>query len=194
MYDTADDPYCYPGSSVLRNKQGFRSQAELDGFEAAATAQRADEPLPSGRLSMSHYYAVHRHLFQDVVAWAGRPRTVRLGKSGSVFCYPEHVNREMKTLFADLKAQRHLHGASPDAFAHDASAFLSTLNAIHPFREGNGRTQMTFLALLADQAGHPIDLERLEPQPFLDAMVASFRSDTSGLAAHIHRLIVRESA
>jgi cell filamentation protein len=142
---------------------------------------------------MSHYYAVHQHLFQDVFAWAGRPRTVRLGKSGSVFCYPEHINREMKSLFSGLKAQQYLRGLTPDAFAREAAVFLSTLNAIHPLREGNGRTQMTFLALLADQAGHPIDLERLEPQPFLDAMIASFRSDASSLAAYIHRLIARES-
>ncbi|WP_309606660.1 Fic family protein [Phenylobacterium sp.] len=78
---------------------------------------------------------------------------------------------------------------SPKAFADQAAAFLATLNAVHPFREGNGRTQLTFLALLSDRAGHPLDLDRLEPEQFLAAMVASFGGDTLDLAAHVRRLI-----
>lgn len=189
MYEAHADPYCYPSSAVLKNIPGLRSQDDLDRFEAAATTQRADEPLPTGRISVSHYYAVHRHLFQDVFAWAGKPRTVRLAKSGSAFCYPEHIEREMRTLFGELTARRGLSGLSPSEFANQAARFLATLNAIHPFREGNGRTQLTFLALLSDRADHPLDLDRLEPEQFLAAMVASFRGDILDLATHIRRLI-----
>lgn len=193
MYDAAEDPYCYPGSAVLRNIPDLRSQGELDQFEAAATAQRADEPLPVGRLSVSHYCAVHRHLFQDVFAWAGRRRNVRLGKGGSAFCYPEHIDREMRALFGGLKARRYLRSLPADAFAGGAASFLATLNAIHPFREGNGRAQMTFIALLADQAGHALHLERLEPESFLEAMVASFRNENADLTAHIRWLISQDA-
>lgn len=189
MYEPSTDPYCYPDTTVLRNIPGLRSQKDLDQFEAAATTQRADEPLPAGRLSISHYYAVHRHLFQDVFAWAGKPRTVRLAKGGSAFCYPEHIGREMRSLFADLKAKRGLSGLSADAFADQAARFLATLNAIHPFREGNGRTQLTFVAMLAAQAGHPLDLDRLEPGSFLVAMIASFQGDSAELAAQLRRLV-----
>jgi cell filamentation protein len=59
----------------------------LAEFEAVSTVQRADEPLPVGRLSVRHYRAIHHHLFQDVYAWAGKFRTVRLGKERSAFCY-----------------------------------------------------------------------------------------------------------
>ena len=189
MYEVAEDPYCYPGLAVLRNLPGLQSQEELDEFEAAATAQRADEPLPAGRLSVAHYCAIHRHLFQDVFAWAGKPRTVRLGKGGSAFCYPEYIRREMRALFAGLKAQRFLKGLSAEAFAREAATFLATLNAIHPFREGNGRTQMSFVALLADQAGHPLVLDRLEPGAFLDAMVESFHDRTANLTKYIRQLL-----
>ncbi len=188
MYEAIEDPYCYHGTTVLRNVLDLHTQEELDAFEAAATTQRADEPLPSGRLSVSHYCAIHRHLFQDVFTWAGKPRTIRLGKGGSAF-YPEHIRREMRALFADLRSKHHLRGLPADMFAHEAAAFLATLNAIHPFREGNGRTQTSFLALLADSAGHPLDLERLEPEPFLAAMVASFQGDIAELTEHIRHLI-----
>jgi cell filamentation protein len=71
MYDAVSDAYCYAGTTVLKNLHDLRTQAELDAFEAISTAQRADESLPSGRMSVRHYCAIHRHLFQDVYAWAG---------------------------------------------------------------------------------------------------------------------------
>jgi cell filamentation protein len=93
------------------------------------TAQRFDEPLPGGRLSLRHYRAVHHHLFQDVYTWAGRFRTVRIGKQGSMFCYPENIDREMKQLFARLQRDNYLRSLSADEFARAAASFLSTLNA-----------------------------------------------------------------
>lgn len=185
MYDTIADPYCYPDTTVLKNIPNIRAQAELDAFEAAMTAQRADEPLPAGHLSVSHYQKIHHHLFQDVYPWAGRFRTVRISKDGSAFCYPENISRQMKRLFKQLKDGGFLRGLSRVEFAFQAAAFLSTLNAIHPFREGNGRTQTTWLALLADHAAHPLDLEMLEPEKFLAAMVASFRGDDRPLEQQI---------
>jgi cell filamentation protein len=103
MYQAEADPYCYPGTAVLVNRLGLRDQTELDAFEAEITSQRATEPLPAGRLSYRHYRAIHRHLFQDVYPWAGKVRTLRMSKDGSTFCHPEHINREMRRLFADLE-------------------------------------------------------------------------------------------
>ena len=68
MYDAVPDPYCYPGTKVLKNLKNIRTQRALSAFEAISTAQRADEPLPTGRLSATHYRAIHHHLFQDVYA------------------------------------------------------------------------------------------------------------------------------
>ena len=72
MYRAEPDPYCYPGTTVLINRLGTTDQSILDAFEAEMTSQRAAEPLPIGRLSYSHYRAIHRHFFRDVYAWAGR--------------------------------------------------------------------------------------------------------------------------
>jgi cell filamentation protein len=188
MYDAQEDPYCYPATVVLKNIPGLRTQEELDAFEAASTMQRADEPLPTGRLTLSHYKAIHHHLFQDVYPWAGKFRSVRMSKDRSAFCYPEYIVQEMKALFGSLAAKRFLRNLTLLDFARDAAEFLATLNAIHPFREGNGRTQTLFLALLADYAGHPLDLEKLSPEPFLAAMVRSFRGELKPLRAQIEYL------
>jgi cell filamentation protein len=189
MYNAITDPYCYPGTTVLRNIPGITTQPALARFEAIATAARAEEPLPHGHLSVRHYRAIHRHLFQDVYAWAGRFRTVRIGKGGNAFCYPEHIAREMAILFANLKQKRFLRRLSGNQFAREAARFLSTLNAIHPFREGNGRTQTALLALIANHAGHPLNLEELDPVAFMAAMIASFRENDTALAREISYLI-----
>ncbi|WP_288198533.1 Fic family protein [uncultured Pleomorphomonas sp.] len=189
FYDAVPDPYCYAGTTVLRNRLGLRDHAALDAFEHELTAQRFDEPLPAGRLSVRHYQALHRHLFQDVYSWAGRFRTVRISKAGSMFCYPEHIASEMRKLFLDLKNQDLFRGLTPGEFADRAAHFLADLNAIHAFREGNGRTQLVFFTVLALQAGHPLDLDALDPEAFLAAMVKSFRGDEASLNSAVSRLV-----
>jgi cell filamentation protein len=189
MYDAVSDSYCYPGTAVLKNRAGLRSQVDLDFFEEEATAQRFAEPLPVGKFDLRHLCAIHRHLFQDVYTWAGSLRTVRISKGGSAFCYPENLDRELGRLFVDLAKQKNLSRLDPNAFAEGAAHFLAELNAIHPFREGNGRTQLSFLAALADQAGCPFALERLDPKAILEATITSFGGSEEPLAGIIRGLI-----
>jgi cell filamentation protein len=77
----------------------------------------------------------------------------------------------------------------PDDFSIQVAHFLSELNVIHAFREGNGRTQLTFFAMLADNAGHPLDLDKLDPEVMLGAMIESFDGDERKLARVIRGLI-----
>ncbi len=189
MYEAVADPYCYPGTTILRNVPGLTTQAELSRFEAIATARRFQEPMPVGRWSARHYCAVHRHIFQDVYPWAGRLRTVRVSKGDSVFCYPERIDAELRRVFASLRQEHVLRRRDLPGFSTGAARVLADLNAIHAFRDGNGRTQLAFVALLAAQAGHPFDLERMEPTAFLSAMIASFHGDEAPLQAQLAALI-----
>jgi cell filamentation protein len=126
---------------------------------------------------------------RNVYPWAGKLRTVRISKEGSAFCYPEHIDREMRRLFADLSAQKYFRGLDAAAFSEKAAHFLAGLNAIHPFREGNGRTQLSFLTILAERAGHPLHLERLDPKAMLNATIASFGGNERALAKLIGDLL-----
>ena len=92
----------------------------------------------------------------------------------------------LKKLFDDLAKENYFKGLDADAFAAKAAHFLAELNAIHPFREGNGRVQLSFLLLLAENAGHVLDLDRLDPGSFMDAMIASFDGE-EGLLANLIR-------
>ncbi|WFU07541.1 Fic family protein (plasmid) [Rhizobium sp. CB3171] len=192
VYTAETDPLCYPGTTVLRNKLGLTEQALLDEYELAVFLTRADEPFPAGHFDYSHYRALHRHLFQDVYDWAGEVRKIRIGKAGNWFCYPEYIDREMTRIFAELKAVRHLRGHSPKAFASQAAHVLAEINAVHPFREGNGRTQLSFLALLADNAGLPFHDDVLDRERVIGAMIESFSGDEQPLG-HLILEIVSEA-
>ena len=189
MYDAVIDPYCYPGISVLKNIPGIREPGALERFEAMMTMTRSDEPLPTGRFDVEHYKAIHRHLFQDVYEWAGEFRTVRIEKDGNPFCYPEHIQSEILSLFTALRNEDCFSNLSREVFIQKTAGFLATCNAIHPFREGNGRTQTSFFALLAHEAGHPVDLEKLNPPKFLEAMIASFHDDLDLLVSQMRLML-----
>lgn len=189
MYDAVADDYCYPGTTVLKNKLDLTDAEELDAFEAEVSDARADEELPAGDLDFKHFKAIHEHLFQDVYDWAGKIRTVRMSKGGNMFCFRENIENQASKLFAQLKKDKFLVGLEPEVLAEKAAHFLSELNVIHAFREGNGRSQLSFFLLLADYAGYPIDLEDLDPDAFLNAMIASFDGDEKPLAVVIQGLV-----
>jgi cell filamentation protein len=192
MYDAVVDEYCYPGTTVLKNKLDLTEAEELYAFEAEVSDSRADEELPAGDLDFEHFKAIHRHLFQDVYDWAGEVRNVRISKDGSMFCYPENIAGEANKLFSQLKRDKFLKELSSREFATKSAQFLAYLNAIHAFREGNGRTQLSFFLLLAEHAGRPLDLDAFEPERFLNAMIASFKGDELPLAAIIEELTIKE--
>ncbi len=194
MYEVEDDRYCYSDSSVLKNKADLRTQEELAKFETVMVTQRSDEFLPvSRRLTLKHYRGIHRHLFQDVYTWAGRLRTVRISKPGSMFCYPEHIGEQLRLLFGNFAAENEFRDLEAEAFARRVAHFLAELNAIHPFREGNGRTQTVFLSVIADQAGHPLDLQRIDPNSMMNAMIESFHGNDEPLVGVVLDLMRSKS-
>lgn len=168
------DPYVYPGTTILINKANLRSQDELDRFERLMTRARLAEPLPKIPMTYEGYKTLHRHIFQDVFEWAGQSRTVAMSKGQTFFGPPDYVDAEMSRRFDVLAKENHLHGLTKQDFARRAAEHLNEINAIHPFREGNGRTQRLFLKTLATQAGHDLHVERLHPTPWNEASIKGF--------------------
>lgn len=185
------DPYLDLGSGVLRNLLGITDPDELHGVEATLTASRIYDlnrvPLP-GAYDLAHLQAFHRHIFGDVYDWAGELRTVVIGR-GTAFCRPEHLAGDAEELFAWLARTGHLAGLDRDAFVDALTDLLSDLNALHPFREGNGRTQRAFVAQLSRDAGHPVRWSSMDPQENIAASRASHAGDEGPLRALLHKLV-----
>jgi len=176
------DPYVYPGTKILINKEGIRNKAELDQFERVMTAVRLREGIPEAALTTDGYRAIHRHVFQDVFSWAGEFRTAEISKGGHLFCRPRYLRSEMDKRFQMIGAEAPWDGVAADEFARRLAGHVSELNAIHPFREGNGRTMRAFIDIAARRAGQDLHVERIEPGPWIQASIRSFKTgDATGL-------------
>lgn len=188
-YDVFDDPYCYKGTSVLKNRACIRDADTLEAFELEMSTLRSEEPLPDGSFTPAHYKRIHHHLFQDVYSWAGKYRIVRTSKGGNPFAFVEHIPSYMDQVFGKLAQPDLLPGSSEADFLDAAADFLAELNAIHPFREGNGRSQLSFMHLVGQRADHPLILTRINRDTFLPAMIASFDRDLGPLRAELQKLL-----
>jgi cell filamentation protein len=188
-YRVEADDACYAGSDVLINLPDLRDPAALEEFEVEAVGRRSLEALPAGAFDTAHYRALHRHLFGDVYAWAGDYRTVVTWKGSSRFAQPTFIRDQMETAFARLLGAPFLPGGDPDAFIVEAAEFLGDVNHIHPFREGNGRTQLIFMRLLGQRAGHPFRSQNVEAEPFLRAMIESFHGRMEALIDELERML-----
>ena len=170
-----DDPYLLPGTSVLRNRLGITDPIELHQYEFEATFTRQVEldarRLP-GNYDLDHLRAVHRHLFQDVYDWAGEIRTVDIAKDRSLFALARFITDAATDLFGTLRAEKHLGGLGHDAFVGRAAHYLIEINALHPFREGNGRAQRAFIGQLATDAGWRINWSTIDAADNIAASIA----------------------
>ena len=173
----SSDPYVYPGTTVLKNIPGIRNQEILDRIEADRVGQRSleliERPL-SGLFDIEHLQGIHRYLFQDVYEWAGDFRTVDIAKGNSYFAHVPYIESTLKGLFGELSEERHLRGLNQERFASRLAQILGTLNAVHAFREGNGRAQREFVRVLAYKNSYWIDWSKVSREELYQASDASF--------------------
>ena len=172
----ATESGCYPGTTVLVNKFDLRSQSELDAVEAALVTAKAiqwEEAPLCDSFDFAHYCAIHRFLFEDLYEWAGKPRTVDISKKGTQFCPAAQIESTAKAIFARLEKQRFLVGLDRAHFISAIVDLYERTNELHPFREGNGRTQRVFLSQLAHHAGYVIDFACVDPD---DLMIATIQA------------------
>jgi cell filamentation protein len=180
------DPYTYPGTDVLRNLADIRDPEALASFEAGQTFARIseldDRPLP-GRFDVAHLRAIHKFIFQDVFSWAGDFRTVNISKGGNFFGAAEFIEPALHDFLRRLPGENFLQQLDPQHFACRAGFYLGEINAVHPFREGNGRTQREFIGQLAVTAGYQLDWGRITRDQMISASRTSFKTGNSaGLA------------
>lgn len=180
-----DDPYVYPGTNVLKNKFGITDAAQLEELERQITHQRREQSLAEGKLPVAmtkeSYQELHRHLFQDVYEWAGDLRTTELAKGNNLFALQQFVEPSLEKELSNVKNSSLLESTSLDGFADKVARHIAELNAVHPFREGNGRTMRLHLELLAQQAGHDIDTTAIDPDKWNKASIQSMNTDHSML-------------
>ncbi len=187
---TGSDPYLYPNSTVLRNKLGLKNAKQLDQVERRLVAQRMAEDIPDGRFELKHLRAIHKHLFQDIYDWAGEIRRVELAKDGNQFQFRRFIETGMADVHGRLERADYLKSLTATEFSAQAGEIVGDVNYVHPFREGNGRVQLQYLRLLAEQAGHPIDLSKIDAARWLAASKAAHGGNHKLFADEIRGILL----
>mgnify|MGYP000486481063 CR=1 FL=1 len=182
------DPYIQ-SNGVLANKLGIDDESYLQKREAQITFIRATEfeklPLPK-KFDFEHLKTIHKHLFKDVYEWAGKNRQCDISKGGSHFCLKDNLDSfadyTFQQLNKDHKAMQLAPGAFknklPDKLAHH----FAELNALHPFREGNGRAQKIFIGQLAKSHGLKIDWTKMSKDQLVNASKEAMTKEPKQLA------------
>ena len=176
---------------------------ELEKSEARYVLARNAEIMsgngPVGQFDAAHLKAIHRRLFQDVYEWAGHTRDERVALSdgtiatepflrkadGKPFMTGPLIAGALENIAARLRAANHLRDLHREEFAIRAADIMVDLNGIHPFREGNGRTQRAFLRVLAHEAGHDLDFSVVTRERMIQASIAG---NDNGDAAMMRRM------
>ncbi|MBQ9022010.1 MAG: Fic family protein [Eggerthellaceae bacterium] len=184
-----DERYVYDNTDVLVNLFDIKDWAHLSEIERSISGVRYAEleELPiEGAFNLEHLCAIHRHLFGDIYPWAGKVRAKGfIAKGNSLFCSPEFIIPYSDELFRGLKNEKYLKELDRDKFINRLAFYIAEINALHPFREGNGRTQRAFINQLARNAGWELNFSDINPNELREAYIESMHISTE----HIERLL-----
>lgn len=189
------DKYVYPGTTVLINKFNCRDERTLKEIEALSTGGNLAflqiHPI-DGKFDFEHLKRIHQFIFQDLYEWAGQIRTVDIGKN-NLFCRTQFINDYARAVFKDFFESCYEMRDDKPAFIEALSSHYADLNALHPFREGNGRTQREFIRELCLECGYILDLTRTTHEEMLEASIESFnKGDCSGFITIFNKCVIPE--
>ena len=186
-----EDPYSDPATGVLYNKLGLVTAADLEAAEREITHAALillDESPVSPSYDPPHLREIHKRIFGDIYEWAGQIRTVAIAK-GTVFCLPQYIASSAAVIFRELHDEDCLRGLRRDAFVGRLAYYLGEVNALHPFREGNGRAQRAFFGQVARDAGFTLAWQHLDPVRNVEASAAIMRGDPEPMREMLDALV-----
>lgn len=188
--------YIDPETGVFRNKLGAKTQAQLDKSEADITYAIIATLEQGSRVKKLIFNAqllreLHEEIFRDIYDWAGELRKEVISKGNSTFAHPDHIARCLEDALKGVEQDSRLNGSRED-LVEALSEYYGELNAVHPFREGNGRAIRTFLFLLAHKHGHTIAWGEMDPDENIRACTLAMSKDMSAMTKMLSKLVVEE--
>lgn len=172
---------CYPGTTIPINKFDIHDEEKLNEIESVISSARYAEWLNAPQLAafdFEHYKAIHRFLFSDLYEWAGNVRTVNISKKGTQFTPAENIERQAELIFKRLQDRNYFKGLPHSEFVEEVVDFYCVTNALHPFREGNGRAQRVFLTQLIRNASYEINFADMDTDLLMIATIQSAQGVT----------------
>jgi cell filamentation protein len=196
-YKYVDPDYKYTGKNgVLLNLANIENENILLAFESLKVSKRIEELFenPIKIKSTDSLLTIHYHLFQDVYEWAGKTRTINISKNGKPFFNGERFNVAFQYIDSLIVEYKAIRKTDKQALSQKLAEILDHVNYLHPFREGNGRTQREFIRLLALEKGLALNLNPPDNAFIYERyMQGTINSDVEILTNLIFELIVERS-
>ena len=195
IYEERDSKYCYENTKTLINKLNIRDSKVLQKYEAKITAAKLLALMQKGiigNFDVNHINSIHKYLFEDIYPFAGKYRTENIAKGVFRFAEWEYIEPELERLLDELKKENYLENLSKEKLAERLAYYLSELNVLHPYREGNGRTTREFIRELALKNEYVLDLRKVSPKEFLDACLKSI-VDTEDLTKILYECLTKKA-
>ena len=171
--------YFYENTKILVNNLNIRDKEKLHNVERKLTSLRLSElhsnPL-KGKFDFEYLKSINKYLFQDLYPWAGEIRKSELAKL-DLFCLYNNIEIFAKSIFDELAQENYYINYSIDDKIVKLVNLFGNINALHPFREGNGRTQRLFIENLANINGIDLDLTRISQEYMIAASHLSMNGD-----------------
>ncbi|MEI7689448.1 MAG: Fic family protein [Candidatus Saccharibacteria bacterium] len=186
--------YFVDGDDVLENRFGIINHNDLKEIEQEIVTKKTAIVLGEAFTVFDFNLLLHIHkvLFEDIYDFAGKIRTVNIAKPGAApFAYAKFISNEAVRIFDELASKKYLSGLGRQSFVQEISNLSAELNALHPFREGNGRTIRLFLILVADSAGYLIDYSQVSSKDLIRADKLAFEGDTKSLVTLYEKAVFR---
>ena len=164
---------CYEGTTCLVNKLGIRDEKRLSEVEAQITFAKAvmlEETPIDDDFGFEHFKKIHEFLLCDLYEWAGQVRTVDISKKKTMFLDAASIESIGTKCFAKVK-DGYFENLSFDEFVKRIAEFYNDVNYIHPFREGNGRTQRIYFAQLIRHYGYDINFADVDTDELMIATI-----------------------
>lgn len=158
------------------NKLGIQDAEELKKAEREITSLRLANARVykiRGQFDLQHLKDIHKYIFQDVYDWAGEIRWVNIAK-GNMFCNYPFIEANAESLFTKLKKEKYLKETPEQDMPIRLAYYLSEINVIHPFREGNGRSQRLWIEYLAEENGYSVDFSEVTAEEMIQASAEAF--------------------
>lgn len=185
--------YTDPDTNLLRNLQGITDADVLLFVESSAVTKRLQElyEYPLIVKGVITLFEIHQHLFQDLYSWAGKKRTVEISKDGKQFFPTSFFDNAFQYIDQLILEYKSIPKRNKRAVADKLAEILDHVNYLHPFREGNGRSQREFLRLLAFEKGYLLNLNPPDNKGVYDRyMLGTIQSEVKILADLIDELLI----
>jgi cell filamentation protein len=192
-YKGSED-YCYPGITVLKNKLGLKDDAVLLKAEREITSIKLlmlyNMPI-EGLFNLDRLCNIHKIIFEDIYEWAGKMRQGEfLTKGSSIFCRGQYLKENADKIFNQLKDEKLLQNLPRDNFFKRLAYYMGEINALHPFREGNGRTSREYFRQLSLNANYILDFSKINKDALLMADIEAFNGSYENLIEILNKAIV----